>query len=94
MAQAVMIFLYAYNKKDRFNKVGQSKAVQFISTHSFGVYLIHPFVIMIVNKFFPQSLFTLQYGYAGFIVKFILVVVLSLIPVWIASKIPLIRKFV
>lgn len=94
MAQAVMIFAYVYNNKERFNKVGQFKIVQFISTHSFGVYLIHPFALMIVNKFLPQSLFTIQYGYSGFIVKFLAALGLSLLPVWIASKIPVLRRFV
>jgi len=94
MMQAVMIFAYVYENKDRFNKVGHSKVVQFISTYSFGVYLIHPFVIMIVNKFLPQYLFTIQYGYVGFIVKFLAVLGLSLLPIWGASKIPVVRKFV
>lgn len=94
MLPAVMIFFYVYNNKERFNKVGYSKLVHFIATHSFGVYLIHPFAIIIVNKFFPQYLFTIQYGYVGFIVKFLAVLGLSLLSVWIISKIPVIRKFV
>lgn len=94
MLQAVMIFAYVYQKKEVFNRVGDSKVVRFIAAHSFGVYLIHPFVIMVVNKFFPQSLFTLEYGYIGFFTKFLLVLGLSLLPVWVMSKIPVIRKFV
>lgn len=94
MMQAVMIFAYVYENKERFNKVGYSKVVHFISTYSFGVYLIHPYVIKIVNNFLPHYLFTIPYGYVGFIVKFLAVLGLSLLPVWAISKIPVIRKFV
>ena len=94
MLQTVMIFNFLNINKEIFNKIGKSKVIRIISTHSFGIYLLHPLVINILSPYFPQDLFTQQYGYTGFVIMFLSVLGVSIMLVWILSQIPLIKKIV
>ena len=94
MMQTVMIFAFVYQKQDAFNRIGQSMLIRLLSVHSFGIYLIHPIVIDFLLPFFPKAMFTLAYGYIGYVAFFITVLAGSFLSVWLMSKIPIIKMFV
>ena len=94
MMQTVVIFAFVHQEQDAFNRIGQSKLIRLLSVHSFGIYLIHPIVIDFLSPLFPKTMFTLAYGYIGYVALFITVLAGSFLPVWLMSKIPVIKMFV
>ncbi len=64
--------------------------VQFISKHSFGMYVVHVLIIRWVKTWLPRTLFPPVYIFACLAVVF----VISLGITWVFSKIPVLRKLV
>lgn len=84
------IFSLAMNNSF-LEKAGKNKIIKQISKYSFGIYLIHPLFLNVLNKvfgIFPDILPTGIGELAFYIVAFSGAFVLS----WILGKIPLVRK--
>jgi len=85
----IMINIFVLSKKidniQFFNKY--KKIIQKISGLTFGVYLIHPFLLEIVNRFNSLE----QTGVPHIIVTPFVVFVLSMSITWLLKKIPLIN---
>ncbi len=90
MLYSAGIFSLAMNSSF-LEKAGKSKFIKQISKYSFGIYLIHPLFLNILNKvlgIFPDILPTGIGELAFFIASFSGAFVLS----WILCKVPLVRE--
>jgi surface polysaccharide O-acyltransferase-like enzyme len=76
------------NKKNSFCK---REIISTLSSLSFGVYLIHPFTMMVISKFFPLPTI---YPTLDIINISLLTLILSFAFVYILNKIPVVRKIV
>ena len=88
--EATMIFNYFVRKKDN---IKSNKVIDSISNNSFAIYLIHPFWINLIYKFFKVTPNCFCYP-IGEILLFIIVFLLSYISSVILHKIPYIKKLI
>ena len=69
---------------------GVNKVVNFLNGYTFGVYLIHIFVLMAVTKFFVTNSKLLAYR---LLAPFVYILI-SIAIIWLLRKIPYVRKIV
>ncbi len=95
LLQAIFIFLY-FKTKNSKEKNKQSKIIFTLNFLSFGLYLIHPFIIDLLDK-----------GFLGFALHakkmdtilaipltYLTVLISSILICWIISKIPILKKII
>jgi len=88
-SMGVFVFIkYDLVKIMKFDIV--SKAVNFLNPYTFGVYLIHWFVLSVLIKIFNINIKLLSYRLIGPIVIF----VISIVVIWLIRKVPGVTKIV
>lgn len=84
---AVFVFLYYFFINKNYNRV--NKISMILSKLTFGVYLIHPYIITLLNKFINTKNALIQIP-----LTWIITVIASFLITFILSKIPLLKKLV
>lgn len=85
---SIGIFCFVKNNFDKNNRI-----VEIISKYSFAIYLVHPFWINLIYKFF--SVTPLNFPIIlGIIIMFFIITVLSLVTAMVLKKLPIIKKYI
>lgn len=85
----VFLFIkYDLNKIMGHDKI--NKLVNYLSTYTFGVYLVHVFIIELITMTMPINKISIIYRLVSPIIYFLI----SVIVIYIMRKIPIIRKIV
>lgn len=83
----VFVFLFHFYKDKKYKHFNKISAA--LSKLTFGVYLIHPYIIFILNKHFNTRIAPLQ-----LLMDWAIAVAVSFLITFILSKIPLLKKLV
>ena len=85
----IFVFIkYGFVRVMKFDEV--KSAVNFLNGYTFGIYLIHVFVLLAVTKFFVVDNKLLAYR----LVAPFVYILISIAVIWILRKIPYVRKIV
>ena len=85
---AVSVFTFcSYNYKGSDNK---NKIILHFSKHTFGIYLIHPLILYLFDKFIPCNIFIPAY----ILIEWLVCLSVSYLISYILSKIPVLKKLV
>ena len=91
---ALAVFLLAKHGLSRLRLSSRpERMTRFLSAHTFGLYLVHPLVIRVLQDHF--GLHTLSFHpIAAMAVIYAAVLALSLCLAWLLRRVPYIRKYV
>lgn len=92
LAESVAVFVFFLVKWKQPAKAVYAKRMQSLAQLSFGVYLIHPFVLFVVEKMTKEVLQIPNSYCERVLINFILVAGPSFVLSYILSKIPLLRR--
>ncbi len=91
-AAAIFVFVKYNFKKEKF-KDFYLKKLEYLSKCSFGVFLVHPMIIDIINHYFDIKSFSVATP-VGVPVVALFIALISYVVSWILNKIPFVNKYI